>query len=157
MILLSDGNASSSSTQMGGSVKQTVSSGNIAGMSGNLFSATAECTQAVNAAVWARGVKQSDGTSTVIYSVSYGSETSGCTTGESVPSLGGNAANTPCATMAGISSQPLSQYFFSVPQTVNGTTSTICGGAVPITKLDQVFTTIAGQLTSSRLIPNSVF
>jgi hypothetical protein len=148
MILLSDGNASASSTQMGGSVNQTVSSSKIAGMSGSLFSATAECQQAVNAADWAKEYKQSDNTSTEIYSVSYGSETTGCTTGDTI---------TPCQTMSGISSLPLSQYFFSVPQTINGKTSTVCSGAVPITQLNQVFTTIAGDLTSSRLIPNSVF
>jgi hypothetical protein len=148
MILLSDGNASSSSTQMGGSVNQTVSSSNIAGMNGSLFSATAECQQAVNAADWAKSVKQSDGTSTEIYSVSYGSETTGCTQGDTL---------TPCETMQGIASQPSSQYFFSVPQTIKGVTSTVCSGAVPITQLNQVFTTIAGDLTSSRLIPNTVF
>jgi hypothetical protein len=157
MMLLSDGDASSSSTQMGGSVNQTVSSSKIAGMNGNLFSATAECTQAVNAANWAKGIKQSDGTSTEIYSISYGSESSGCTSGESVPAIAGNAANTPCATMAGIASPPLDKYFFSVPQTISGVTSTVCDGAVPITHLNQVFTTIAGDLSSSRLIPNTVF
>ncbi|SPE25927.1 conserved exported hypothetical protein [Acidobacteriia bacterium SbA2] len=156
MILLSDGNASASTTQMGGNVKQAVTGSQIAGMNGNLFSATAECTQAVNAAAWARGVKQSDGTSTQIYSISYGSETSGCTSGESVPSIGGNPANTPCSTMAGISSTPLSQYFFSVPQTVNGNTSTVCKGAVPITQLSQVFTTIGSMLETARLIPLNV-
>ena len=143
-------------TQMGGTVTQTVSSSQIAGMNGNLFSATAECTQAVNAADWAKGVKQSDGTSTQIYSISYGSETSGCTSGESVPAIGGNAANTPCSTMAGIASSPLSQYFFSVPQTVNGVTSTVCNGAVPITQLSQVFTTIGSMLETARLIPLTV-
>jgi len=155
VIFLSDGDANS--THMGGSVNQTVSSSNIAGMNGNVFSSTAECTQAVNAANWAKGQTQSDGTSTEIYSISYGSETSGCTSGESVPAIGGNSANTPCATMAGISSTPLSKYFFSVPQTVNGTTSTVCSGAVPITQLSQVFTTIAGDLSGARLIPNAVF
>jgi hypothetical protein len=153
MILLSDGNASASSTQMGGAVSQTVSNSQIAGMNGNLFSATAECTQAVNAANWAKGVKQSDGTSTQIYSVSYGSETSGCSSGESVPAIGGNNANTPCATMAGIASSPLSQYFFSVPQTIGGVQSTVCNGAVPITQLSQVFTTIGSMLETARLIP----
>ena len=147
MILLSDGDATSSGSQMGGTVKQTVNSGQIAGMNGNLFAATKECTQAVNAADWAKGVKQSDGTSTLIYSISYGSETSGCTNGDSI---------TPCQTMAGIASLPLDQYFFSVPQTVKGTTSTVCSGAVPITQLNQVFTTIAGDLESSRLVPSNV-
>jgi hypothetical protein len=154
MILLSDGNASASSTQMGGTVNQSVT---FSGMNGKLYSSTAECTQAVNAAHYAKTTTQSDGTATEIYSISYGSETSGCTSGESVPAIAGNTANTPCATMAGIASAPLSQYFFSVPQTVSGKTSTTCSGAVPITTLDQVFTTIAGYLTSSRLIPNADF
>ena len=153
MILLSDGDATASSAQMGGTVKQSVV---ISGMTGNLYSATAECTQAVNAADYAKTYKQSDGTSTLIYSVSYGSETSGCTSGESVPALGGNSANTPCATMAGIASTPLTQYFFSVPQTVKGVSGTVCSGAVPITKLDQVFQAISADLESSRLIPGSL-
>jgi len=130
MILLSDGNATASTTQMGGSVTS--------------YSATAECQQAVTAANSAKGAPYN----ILIYSISYGSETSGCTSGDTL---------TPCQTMSGISSLPLSTYFFSVPQTVNGKTSTVCTGAVPITKLDQVFTTIAGDLESSRLIPSNVF
>ncbi len=145
MILLSDGNASASSTQMGGTVNQSVI---ISGMNGKLYSASAECAQAVAAAHYAKTTTQSDGLATEIYSISYGSETSGCTTGDTL---------TPCATMSGIASLPLTQYFFSVPQTISGKTSTICTGAVPITTLDQVFTTIAGDLMSSRLIPNTAF
>jgi len=147
MMLLSDGDATSTATQMGGSVQQTVSSAQIAGMNGRLFSATAECQQAVNAADWAKGVVQSDGTSTKIYSISYGSETSGCTAGDTL---------TPCQTMQGIASLPLSQYFYSVPQTTGGTTSTVCSGAVPITKLDQVFKAIGSGLQRARLLPASV-
>jgi hypothetical protein len=149
MILLSDGNASADSGQMGGTVPQTVT---FAGMNGNLYSPTAECQQAVNAADWAKKyVQTSDGSSTQIYSVSYGSETSGCTTGDTL---------TPCETMQGIASTPLSQYFFSVPQTVknkNGTvtTSTVCSGAVPITTLSQVFQAISADLETSRLVPAS--
>jgi len=130
MILLSDGNATASATQMGGSVTH--------------YSPTAECQQAVTAADSAKGAPYN----ILIYSISYGSETSGCTAGDTL---------TPCQTMAGIASLPLSTYFFSVPQAVSGKTSTICSGAVPITQLSQVFTTIAGDLESSRLIPNSVF
>jgi len=151
MIVLSDGDASSSSTQMGGSVNQTVSKSDIAGMNNSLWSSTGECKQAVNAATWAQKQTQSDGTSTKIYSISYGSETSGCSTDTS-PTM------TPCQTMSGIASQPVSRYFFSVPQ--NGGT-TVCTGegypSVPITQLNQVFTTIAGDLTSARLIPNGDF
>jgi hypothetical protein len=147
MILLSDGDPTANGTQMGGNVKQTVT---FAGMNNGLYSTTAECTQAVNAANYAKSYKQADGKSTVIYSVSYGSETTGCTSGETAP------YTTPCATMQGIASVPNSQYFFSVP---NSTTKggTICTGAVPITKLDQVFVAIKTDLQGSRLIPNSVF
>jgi len=148
MIFLSDGDANS--PDMGGSVKQTVSSSQIAGMNGNLFASTQECEQAVNSAAWARKQVQSDGTSTKIYSISYGTETSGCSTDTS-------PTTTPCDTMSGIASSPLSQYFFSVPQTISGKTSTVCSGAVPITQLNQVFTTIAGDLESARLIPNVSF
>ena len=148
MILLSDGDATATSTQMGGTVKETVT---FAGMSNGLYSSTAECTQAVSAANYAKNYVEPDGLKTVIYSVSYGSETSGCTSGETAP------YNTPCGTMQGIASVPNSQYFFSVPQTVGGKTSTVCTGAVPITKLDQVFTAIGADLQGSRLIPNTVF
>jgi len=144
MILLSDGDASADSSQMGGNVSQSVI---IPKMNGSLYSASAECQQAVNAANYAKTYKQSDGTSTEIYSVSYGSETSGCTAGDTI---------TPCQTMEDISSLPLSQYFYSVPQTVNGKTSTKCSGAVPITQLDQVFKAIGSYLQSSKLLPFSV-
>lgn len=133
MILLSDGNASASSTQLSGNVKQA---------NGTLYSTTAECQQAVVAAATAKTA------GTLIYSVSYGSETSGCSLGDTL---------TPCETMASIASTPQSEYFFSVPQTVNGVTSTICSGARSITTLSQVFKYIAGDLGSARLIPNSVF
>jgi Flp pilus assembly protein TadG len=146
IILLSDGDATASATQMGGNVKQSVT---VTDMTNGLFSASNECTQAVAAANWAKTTIPAPGIApTVIYSISYGSETSGCSTGEGL---------TPCQTMSGISSLPLSQYFFSVPQTVGGKTSTVCSGAVSITQLSQVFTTIAGNLTTSRLVPNIVF
>jgi hypothetical protein len=144
MILLSDGDATSTASQLSGTTKQTVSSSQIAGMNGNLWSPTAECTQAVNAANWAKA------TGTLIYSISYGSETSGCTSGETKP------YNTPCGTMEGISSTPLTQYFYSVPQSGSGN-NTVCAGAAPITQLSQVFTAIGGQLTTSRLVPNVVY
>jgi hypothetical protein len=134
MIILSDGNATASSTQLGGTVQTD----------GVLFTTTAECQQAVTAATSAKGAPYN----IEIYSISYGSETTGCSSGDSL---------TPCGTMSGISSLPLSQYFFSVPQTVGGKTTTICSGAVAITQLNQVFPTIAGDLQSSRLVPNSVF
>ncbi len=137
IILLSDGDATASSTQMGGSVTS--------------YSSTAECTQAGASAATAKATSNPYTTSlkTLIYTVSYGSETTGCTSGEAA------GYTTPCLTMQNIASSPSATYFFSVQQTVSGTTSTVCGGARPDTSLNQVFTSIAGDLTSSRLIPNN--
>ena len=117
------------------------------GRSVTSYSATAECQQAVTSATNAKGTANPHTASlkTLIYSVSYGSETSGCTTGDTL---------TPCQTMADIASTPTSQYFFSVEQTVGGVTSTVCSGARADTTLNQVFTDIAADLTTSRRIPN---
>jgi hypothetical protein len=150
MIMLSDGNANASGStgdsggsHMAGSVKQTVS---LTGMSGNLWQGTNDCAQAVAAADWAKGYKESDGTYTEIYSISYNSANVQCSND--------TTSITDCQTMQDIGSAPSSQYFFSVPIKTGGTT---CSGAVPITYLDQVFTTILGDLLSSRLIPNTDF
>lgn len=137
IILLSDGDATASSSQMGGSVTS--------------YSSTAECTQAGSSATAAKNTSNpyTSGIKTIIYSVSYGSETSGCTSGESAN------YTTPCLTMENIASTPSATYFFSVPQIVDGVQSTVCSGARPDTSLNQVFTDIAGDLTTSRLIPNN--
>jgi hypothetical protein len=136
MILLSDGDATATSTNMKGSVTQVYGP-----QAGGVYPATAECAQAVSAATYAKNA------GTLIYSISYGSETSGCTAGDTL---------TPCGTMQGIASLPLSQYFFSVPDkaTAGGT---VCANAVAITSLNQVFSTIAGDLTVSRLVPSGDF
>ena len=130
MVLLSDGDANST-TSMGGTV----------GGPNGVYPDTNECQQAITRA----GVAKAAGT--LIFSVSYGSELTGCSTDK--PTI------TPCQTMEQISSSPTGgPYFFSVP---SGSGTTICSGAVPITYLYQAFQVIAGDLTSSRLIPNSVF
>jgi Flp pilus assembly protein TadG len=151
MIILSDGNATASAAQMGGKVAQIdgpCASATAPCTATHLYPATSECTQAVQAAQYA----QNQGT--LIYSVSYGSETTGCTS-----ETGSSSYKTPCATMEGMASLPLSQYFFSVPQSdaSNPTQTTVCPGAVPLNTLSEVFSNIAGQLTVSRLVPPSDF
>lgn len=139
MIILSDGDANDTA-DMGGNVKQ------IDGPSaGAKYLATNECAAAINAATYAKN------NGTLIYSISYGSETTGCSTD--------GGALKPCDTMQGMSSLPLSQYFFSVPMNdpSNPTETTVCANAVPLTALNQVFTTIASQLTVSRLVPPGDF
>jgi Putative Tad-like Flp pilus-assembly len=128
IIFLSDGNANATSTQMGGSASS--------------YSASNQCAQAVTRA----GVAKNAGT--LIYSVSYGSETTGCPTD--------TATYTPCYTMQHMASTPSSQYFFSVPQS-GSTNNTVCPGARSITSLNHVFTAIGQDLTTSRLILNSTF
>ena len=128
IIFLSDGNANATATQMGGSASS--------------YPASNECAQAVTRA----GVAKAAGT--LIYSVSYGSENSGCPTDA--------GTYTPCYTMQHMASTPSAQYFFSVPKSGSGT-NTVCPGARSITSLNQVFTAIGEDLTTSRLILNSTF
>jgi hypothetical protein len=143
IIFLSDGDANApASPGMAGNVAQTVSIGGLTAQ--KTFSTTGECTQAVNAA------KYDQGLGTKIYSISYNSGSSGCSSSGETPPY-----NDPCDTMQGIASLPLSQYFFSVPNHKTGGTQ--CPNAIPITYLYQVFTTIAGDLESARLIPNTAF
>lgn len=144
IIFLSDGDATASAAQMGGSTKQVGTTASLGGMKNSLFQPTAECTQAVNAANWAKSL------GTQIYSISYGSEKSGCTAGETPP------YNTPCGTMQGIASTPTVQFFYSVPQSGAGN-NTVCPNAAPITQLSQVFTDIGAHFFTSRLVPNVVF
>jgi len=126
MVLLSDGDATASSTQMGGKATS--------------YPASQECSQAVTAANNAKNA------GTLIYSVSYGSETTGCTTDT-------NPTITPCQTMSNIASRPLSTYFFSNANSQTGTT--VCSGGRPNSGLTSVFTQIAADLTVARLIPNN--
>jgi len=139
MIILSDGDANDVA-DMGGNVKQ-----NFGPSAGLTYPASNECAQAVSAASYAKTH------GTLIYSISYGSETTGCSTD--------GGALKPCDTMQGMASLPLSQYFFSIPMhdSSNPTQTTICANAVPLTSLNQVFTTIASQLTVSRLVPGGDF
>jgi len=138
IIILSDGDATSTAAEMTGNVKQV--SGPWAT---EIYPSTQECQNAVTTANWIKNQ------GVLIYSISYGSETSGCTTDTS-------PTTTPCLTMQGMSSLPLSQYFFSIPNTATAG-STVCSNAVSITTMNQVFTTIAADLTVSRLVPPGDF
>ena len=144
MIFLSDGDANANANDLKGTVAQTVPIGGLT--PSKTFSTTGECTQAVNAANYAKGQ------GTEIYSISYNSGSSGCTSGETAP------YNTPCGTMQGIASLPLSQYFFSVPNHARrGTSSsTVCPNAAYVQYLYQVFGAISTDLQTARLIPGTV-
>jgi Flp pilus assembly protein TadG len=125
MILLSDGDATASPSQMAGSATS--------------YPATQECHQAVTAA------QNAAAAGTTIYSVAYGAEASGCPTDTS-------PAITPCQTMQQIASSPSN--FFS-DYTATGGTSSCVSASRPTSNLNQIFTQIAEDLTVARLIPNN--
>jgi hypothetical protein len=126
MVILSDGDATASSAQMAGTATN--------------YPASQECSQAVTAANNAKNA------GILIYSISYASKTSGCTSDT-------NPTITPCQTMSNIASTPLSTYFFSNASSQTGTT--VCAGGRPNSGLSSVFTQIAADLTVARLIPNN--
>ncbi|HVN91132.1 MAG TPA: pilus assembly protein TadG-related protein [Candidatus Binataceae bacterium] len=125
MILLSDGDATASASQMGGSSSS--------------YPATQECHQAVAAA------QRASAAGTIVYSVAYGSPSSGCTTDTS-PSI------TPCQTMQQIASSP--QNFFSDYSATGGSGSCVSSSR-SASSLNEIFKSIANDLTVSRLIPNN--
>lgn len=119
--------------------------------SGNYMTATAngtypswvgECGQAVDAAQYATT------NNTLVFSVAYGSQSSGCSTDANA---GSHPNITPCNTMAGMASAP--QYFYSDNKKNGQTTSCIAGQ--PYTSLNTIFKSIAAELSQSRLVPNN--
>ncbi len=129
MVLLSDGNANSTSAHMPGASTT----------SGVYMSTLQECHQAITAAQAAASA------GTRVYAVAYGAEASGCPT-DTAPAI------TPCETMEGIASS--SQYFFS-DYTATGGDSSCISASQPVTGLSQIFTTILTDLTQVKLIPNN--
>ncbi len=129
MIILSDGDATASAAAMPGSSL----------ISGTYTSSIQECHQAVTAAQAAAAA------GTRVYTVAYGAEAVGCTT-DLLPPI------TPCQTMEQMASS--STYFYS-DYTATGGTSSCISGSQPTTNLNQIFKSIAEDLTVSRLIPNN--
>jgi Flp pilus assembly protein TadG len=135
MILLSDGDAtacgppsSCSKNQMAGTATS--------------YPATNECHQAITAS------QNAQAAGILVYSIAYGSETTGCTTD--------SPAIAPCATMEAIASLPTSTYFFADNnQSGSGIDKTCANAARPTSNLNQVFTDINLDLTVARLIPNN--
>lgn len=106
--------------------------------SGTFASTVNECQQAVwmsQAAVY-YGMR--------VYSVAYGAAASGCSTD--------NGAISPCQTMQQIASRP--EYFYS-DYTATGGSSSCVSASHSTTNLNQIFSQIAGDLSSSRLVPDN--
>jgi Flp pilus assembly protein TadG len=125
MIILSDGDASASTTQMGGTVTS--------------YPSTQQCHQAVTEA------QKAAAAGTIVYTVAYGAESSGCST-DTNPSI------TPCQTMQNMASS--SQNFYS-DYTAKGGTNSCVSASHPTSNLNEIFKEISQSLTVARLIPNN--
>jgi Flp pilus assembly protein TadG len=137
LILLSDGDATAPKTNGSNTVMGSPATAN-----GQYPSWVGECGQAVVAAKYAT----SQGT--LVYSVAYGSASTGCASDQNA----GSYPNiTPCGTMSAMASA--TQYFYS-DYHQSGSTST-CVAGQPVTSLSGIFTAIAADLSTARLIPNN--
>jgi hypothetical protein len=147
LIMLSDGDASSTCTTKSGGV---CTAGPMIGASTTAAtgayppaSTLQQCQQAVAAAqaAWAAG--------TIVYTVNFGAEASGCATDTS-PTIA------PCQTMLQMATYPpgstSTTYFSDDPS--SGADPACVAAARPTSSLNQIFQVIAGDLTFARLIPN---
>jgi hypothetical protein len=138
MILISDGDASATTAE--GLAEPSSSP-----LPSPVYSVTAQCQQAVTAA------RNAASAGTTVYAVAYGAESSGCTAGDTL---------TPICTMQQIANSPGStggysqnnQNFFT---DATSTRSGCAASARSTGTLDEIFKAISGDLTVSRLIPNS--
>ena len=111
--------------------------------SGSYPSYVGDCGQGVTAAQYAQGA------GTRIYTIAYGSPTTGCSTDVNA----GSSPNiTPCAAMLQMASAP-EDFFSDYNQT--GSNSNCLSSAQPETAINQIFQMIANDLTVARLIPDN--
>lgn len=153
IILLSDGDATASQSQMANSSTQVGTGQLYATSAGTYPSWKDECSQAVQAA------QIISGQGTRIYSVAYGATSSGCATDTS----GTYSGISPCQTMEYISSShwaspATDQYFYADANQSGSGIDTTCGSSVnnSVTNLKDIFLAISNDLQNSRLIPISV-
>jgi hypothetical protein len=149
IIILSDGDAEAQQSNMVSSSSQTCSTCLVATSNGTYPSWKDECNQAVTAA------QTISGQGTRIYSIAYGSESSGCKTDS--PNI------TPCNTMREISSSywatpSTDQYFYADSNQSGSGEDTSCNSNVnnTVTNLKDIFLAISNDLQNSRLVPLSL-
>jgi hypothetical protein len=150
MIILTDGEANANSNKMdskttGGTAIATSSTFPAgAGATSSLTnypSAYDQCQQAVAAANYAKAQ------GTTVYTVAYGSESSGCTT----DSTGPQANITPCQVMSQMASSATT--FYS-DYTQSGSSSTCLSTGTSVSDMNDIFTSISADFLEARLIPN---
>jgi hypothetical protein len=155
MVILSDGEANADSSKMATKTTGGVtvnannpwpSGGGATSSVTNYPSALDQCQQAVAAANYAKGQ------GTYIYTIAYGSESSGCTT----DSTGPQTNITPCNVMSEMASPNSGKtvYFYS-DYNQSGSSSSCVSSGSSITNIGSIFQAIVTGLLQVRLIPNS--
>ncbi len=139
LILLSDGNSTSPQSWNG-----YPSMPSPADSSGNYPSYNGECGQAITAAKYAttQGTK--------VYSVAYGSPSSGCASDRN---SGAYPNVTPCSTMTQIASTP-AEFYSDYDQSGSGSTC-VSASNPNNTSIAGIFANIVQRLSVARLIPNT--
>ncbi|HTW49072.1 MAG TPA: pilus assembly protein TadG-related protein [Acidobacteriaceae bacterium] len=158
LIVLSDGDATSTPTQMGSSSTANSNS------SGNFPSYIDECHQAITAALEAtNGTYPSSSQETddkavpktTVYTVAYGAESSGCDTANAAGNE--NEGLEPCDTMREMSSSynwtPSTDQTFYSDYTASGGSSDCISNSNSSDNINQIFTEIAANLSHARLVP----
>jgi Putative Flp pilus-assembly TadE/G-like len=157
MIVLSDGEANAVSSKMATTTTGGVtvnrsspwpSGGGATSSVTNYPSALDQCQQAVAAANFAKGQ------GTQVYTIAYGSESSGCTTDSTGPQVN----ITPCQVMSQMASPNTTKttYFYS-DYNQSGSSSTCMSPGSPITNINSIFQQISTNLLTVRLLPQSVW
>ena len=143
IVLVSDGDASSSCTEMGAASGCHSPAPSGATSNGTYPSWVNECGQAITAA------KAVAAAGTRVYTVAYGAETSGCNTDTS----GTYAGIAPCQALKDMASS--TAYFYSdYNETGTGIDSNCVGSGSLDTSLNSIFGEIATSLSNARLLPN---
>lgn len=155
MIILSDGEANAASNKMATTTVSGAtfnynnpwpsSGGGATSSITNYPSGLDQCQQAVAAANYAKE------NGTLVYTVAYGSESSGCTTDNSGPQQN----ITPCQVMSQMASPASGStvYFYS-DYNQSGSPSTCKNPGTSVSAMDDIFASIAGNFLLARLIPN---
>lgn len=147
LVIISDGQASATNSHM-----YNCGSGTSCYTGTAYPSILDQCNQAVLAG------KAATSAGITVYAVSYGSEAGACETGnvaqtaqETAAQTGYTAGITPCETMKGIASSTAT-FYSDYAQSGSGLDTGCVGTATSTTKLNQIFTDITYNFTTSRLL-----
>jgi len=142
LIILSDGDASSSDINVTGTVQKAGTGSPVLAV--NYPATTNQCQQAIDAAKFAT----SQGTT--VYTIAYGASNSGCSTDKSGPLSGLSA----CSALQKMATAP-ANFYSDATATQNKGQCTSASN--PNLTLNQIFKSVATSFTVARLVPNSFY